>query len=139
VVHRSILLCIIAISGLAACQRGESGLFASRSIPSALPAEAPGAPPRFVGRWATETAGCGEDEVWVIQAKGLQSAKAVPCEFDRVQPTSAGYVVATVCQSAGRSVPGRLTLTLSEYGHGRTMTVAGGPFKDPVALQRCPA
>jgi hypothetical protein len=137
--HRSVLLCILAFAGLAACQREDSGLFASRSIPSALPAEAPGETPRFVGRWATDGAGCGQDEVWVIRAKSLEGAKAVPCAFDRVQATSAGYVVATVCQTDGGPVPGRLTLTLSEYGHGRTMTVAGGPFKDAVALQRCPA
>ena len=136
--HRSILLCILALAGLGACQR-QDGLFASRTFPSALPVEASGDTPRFVGRWATVTAGCGQDEVWVIKAKGLQSATDVPCTFDRVQTTSAGYVVATVCQAAGKPIPGRLTLTLSEYGAGRTMTVAGGPFSDPVALQRCPA
>ena len=126
-------LALIALAALGGCGR-KSGLYADRSVPLAAPQVAGQAPPRYIGRWAASAAGC--DDPWVFQAKSLSSG-AVNCQFDKVEPSPAGYGIVGACGSPSGPMPVRLLVTAPDKAQIALLTVSGGPFKDATALQRC--
>ena len=132
----AIPLALMLLAGLCACGKSQSGLYAERSIPILAPAASAATPPRFVGRWAASTAECATP--WVFEARSLREA-GLTCEFDRVDESSAGYSVATVCRMPKGPLPARLSIVLPETARVSNLTVSGGPFSDAVALQRCGA
>jgi hypothetical protein len=125
----------ILLCALAACDRGH-GLYADRSIAIVAPAASAETAPRFVGRWAITAAQCADP--WVIQAHSLKSASS-NCDFDKIESSSAGYTANAVCHEPGGPTPVRLTFTTPNQAHISLLTVSGGPFRDAVPLQRCPA
>jgi hypothetical protein len=122
------------MAALGACTPKPQGLFAetSPSVVSSPVSEA--SAPRFMGRWSSGTGKCAAPVV--IQAKALQYG-ATNCEFAKVETSTAGYSISAVCRAGAGPTPGRLTLTLPDPAHAGSMTLAGGPFKTPVALERC--
>jgi len=54
-----------------------------------------------------------------------------------VETSTAGYSISAVCRAGQGAEPGRLTLTLPDPAHANSMTLAGGPYKQSVALERC--
>jgi len=129
----ALALSLALLAGLCACGR-RSGLYADRPVTLAAPAASPNAPPRFVGRWAATAAGCADP--WVFQARSLTS-RAANCEFDKVEPSTAGYAIVGACQAPSGPMPTRFVITTPSQPQVSLMTVSGGPFKDPAALQRC--
>jgi hypothetical protein len=125
-------MALMMAAGLAACGKPQ-GLYAERSIPVLAPAASAETAPTFVGRW-TAAAQCKTPVV--IEARSLRDG-AVTCDFDRVETSSAGYSIDTVCHAAGHSTPGRLLVMLPDPAHVTSLTLSGGPFGDAVALQRC--
>lgn len=119
---------------LCACGRRE-GLYADRSVPLIAPAAAADAAPRFVGRWAATAAQC--EDALVFAPRSLAS-DATDCEFDKVDPSPAGYAIVAVCRSGSGPRPARLVVTAPNEANISLMTVSGGPFKNGEALQRCP-
>lgn len=126
-------LSLVLLAALGGCGR-RSGLYADRPVALAAPAASPQAPPRFVGRWAASAAGCNDP--WVFEARSLSSAEA-DCEFDKVEASPAGYAIVGACRSATGPKPVRLVITTPNQPRISLLTVSGGPFKDPAALQRC--
>jgi hypothetical protein len=122
------------VAALGACTPKPQGLFAesSPSVVSSPVSEA--SAPHFMGRWASGAGQC-RDPV-VIQAKALHDG-VTNCEFAKVETSTAGYSISAVCRAGAGPTPGRLTLTLPDPAHAGSMTLAGGPFKTPVALERC--
>ena len=132
-----LLFALAAFGGVAtlgACTPKPQGLFAenSPSVVSAPVSEA--SAPRFMGRWAAVAAEC-HDPV-IIKAKEL-SKDATNCDFAKVDTSTAGYSISAVCRAGAGPTPVRLTLTLPDPQHASSMTLAGGPFKTPLALERC--
>jgi hypothetical protein len=125
-------LAFVMAAGLAACGRPQ-GLYADRSIPVVAPAASAETAPPFVGRWTT----AGQCQTPMVIAARSLSDGAVTCDFDRVEASSAGYSIATVCHAAGHSTPGRLLVMLPDPVHVTSLTLSGGPFSDAVAVQRC--
>lgn len=126
---------LILLGALAACDRG-SGLFADRSIAVVAPAASAETAPRFVGHWASAADQC--PHAWVIQARSLKAA-AANCDFDKVDADSAGYTINGVCEAPGGMTPVRLSIATPNQARISQLTISGGPFRYPVALQRCPA
>lgn len=129
------ILSLILLGALAACSRG-SGLYADRSIPVVAPAASAEAAPRFVGRWAVSAVQC--PDALVLQARSLK-ASGSDCDFDKVEASSAGYTVDAECHSKTGPMPVRLVITTPNQARISLLTISGGPFKDGVPLQRCPA
>ena len=127
-------LLLIPFCALAACSR--SGLYADRSIPIVAPAASAEAAPRFVGRWAASASQC--PDALVIQPRSLKAADS-DCDFAKVDANSAGYTVAAVCRNKTGPNPVRLTIVTPDQARISMLTIAGGPFKDGVPLERCPA
>jgi hypothetical protein len=121
------------LAGLGGCGR-RSGLYADRPAPLAAQAASPQAPPRFIGRWAASAAGCGDP--WVLEARGLSSG-AANCEFDKVEPSPAGYAIVGACRSPSGPRPTRFVVTTPNQPQVSLLTISGGPFKEAAALQRC--
>lgn len=119
---------------LGACGR-QNGLYADRSVRVVAPAASAEAAPRFVGRWAASAAQC--DDPLVFASRSLSSG-AANCEFDKVDPNSAGYTITGVCGSGKGPMPARLTVATPNEPKISLLTVRGGPFRDATALQRCP-
>jgi hypothetical protein len=131
-----LLFALAAFGGVAtlgACTPKPQGLFAETS-PSVAPPIAAGSAPHFMGRWAAAAAEC-RDPV-IIQAKALRN-DAANCDFAKVENSTAGYSISAVCRAGAGPKPVRLTLTLPDPEHASSMTLAGGPFKTPLALERC--
>ena len=120
---------------LCACGRRE-GLYADRSIPMIAPAASAEVAPRFVGRWAASAAQC--DDPLVFAARSVTSDVA-NCEFDKVEPSPAGYAMPAVCRGASGPTPTRLVVTAPNQAKISLMTISGGPFGHATALQRCAA
>ena len=133
--RHALILPLVLLCSLAACDRS-SGLFAERSIPIAAPAASAEGAPRFVGRWALTAAQCAD--AWVILSHSLK-AGASNCDFNKVEPSSAGYTMNAVCHEPGGPTPVRLIITAPNQARISLLTLSGGPFKDAVPLQRCPA
>jgi hypothetical protein len=131
----ALALSLVLLAALCGCGR-RAGLYADRSIPLAAPDASSGAPPRFVGRWAASSADCGHP--WVFEARSLSSG-AASCEFDKVEPSPAGYAIDGVCRSSAGPTPSRLVITTPDAPQIALLTISGGPFKAPAPLQRCPA
>jgi hypothetical protein len=132
-----LLFALAAFGGVAtlgACTPKPQGLFAENS-PTVVssPIEEASAP-HFMGRWATVACQC-HDPV-IIQAKELRN-DAANCDFAKVETSTAGYSISAVCRAGAGPTPVRLTLTLPDPDHASSMTLAGGPFKTPLALERC--
>jgi hypothetical protein len=134
-----LLFALGAIGGVAvlgACTPKPQALF-SETSPQVVssPASEAGAP-HYMGRWAVGVGNC--DAPMVIQAKMLSDG-ATNCEFAKVESSTAGYSISAVCRAGKGPQPGRLTLTLPDPQRAGSMTLAGGPYKTPVALERCAA
>jgi len=121
------------LAALGGCGK-RSGIYADRSTGLAVTSAAPGAPPRFVGRWAATVAGC--DDPWVFETASL-SSNSTQCMFDKVEPSPAGYAMNGVCRSPSGPKPTRFVVTTPNNAQIALLTVSGGPFKDATALQRC--
>ena len=136
--RRRMLLAWLAAAGLAACSRPSEPPIGSAPAERAPPltASVAAGPPVYVGHWAVSRSACGE-RGWDLTAAGLQSPSALSCEFFKAEPTSAGYTVYSTCKVGKAAQPMRLVLTLT--GQGKSLTLSGGPFSEPVALARCPA
>jgi hypothetical protein len=130
------VLPLILLCPLAACDRAGSGLYADRSIPIVAPTASAEDAPRFVGKWATSADQCAD--AWVIQARSLKAAGS-DCDFDKIDTNSAGYTVDAVCRSKSGLSPVRLTFTTPNQERISLLTISGGPFRDAVPLERCPA
>lgn len=128
-------LIVLAAASLGACGP-RAGLFADRSIAIVAPTASAGEAPRYVGDWAQSSDQCRHP--WVIEAKSLKAGGS-DCEFDKVDSSSAGYAVNAVCHSPSGPTPVRLILVTPNQARISTLTVSGGPFKDAVPLERCPA
>jgi hypothetical protein len=126
---------LVLLAALCGCGR-RSGVYADRSVPLAESSAAPQATPRFVGRWAASADGC--DHPWVFEARNLSSADA-QCEFDKVEPSPAGYGIIGVCRSPSGPKPVRIIVTTPNKPQVALLSVSGGPFANPTALQRCGA
>lgn len=126
-------LSFVLLAALCGCGR-RSSLYADRSIPPAVSRASAQAAPRFIGRWAASAAGC--DDPWVFEARSL-SSDADQCEFDKVDPNSAGYVIIGACRSPSGPKPFRLAIATPDKPEIALLTVSGGPFGDATALQRC--
>jgi hypothetical protein len=74
----------------------------------------------------------------VIQAKSLMAVGS-DCDFDKVDSDSAGYTVAAVCHAPGGLNPVRFSIVTPNQAKVSILTISGGPFRDAVPLQRCPA
>ena len=122
------------MAALGACTPKPKGLFAeaSPSVVSSPASEA--SAPRFMGRWSSGTGQCATPVV--LQAKALRYG-ATNCDFAKVETSTAGYSISAVCRAGAGPTPGRLTLTLPDPARAGSMTLAGGPFKAPMALERC--
>lgn len=132
-----LLFAIAAFGGVAtlgACTPKPQGLFAEHSPSVVSSPKSESGAPHYMGRWAAAAAQC-HDPV-IIQAKQL-SNDATSCDFAKVDTSTAGYSIAAVCRGGAGSAPVRLTLTLPDPQHANSMTLAGGPFKTPLALERC--
>jgi hypothetical protein len=134
VAWRRSILALVALTAAAACHR--------RPLPPLGAAAAERAPPRpaggtpgFVGAWALEAADCN-GRAWLLTTGGMQSPSVLSCSFDKINPTDAGYTVYSLCTVGKARAPGRLVFTLT--GQGRSLTMNGGPFAEPLALVRCP-
>jgi hypothetical protein len=123
-------LSFVLLTLLCACGRQQS-IYADRSVATIAPAASAETAPRFVGRWAASAAQC--DKPLVFAPRKLSSG-GTNCEFDKVDPSSAGYAITAVCGS----MPARLIITTPNESNISLLTVSGGPFKDATALQRCP-
>jgi hypothetical protein len=130
-----ILVCVLALWGLDACGK-RSDLYADRSIPVAASAASVNGAPRFVGRWAASASQC-QDPV-VLEARSLRAGGS-DCDFDKVEASSAGYAAVVECHSTAGLTPGRLTIVTPNQPRISMLTIAGGPFRAPTPLQRCPA
>ena len=133
--RHALILPLVPLCALAACDR-PSGLFNERSIPIVAPAASAENAPRFVGRWAMSAAQCAD--AWVIQAHSLK-AGASNCDFNKIDTNSAGYTMNALCHEPAGPTPVRLTITTPNQAQISQLTLSGGPFKDAVPLQRCPA
>jgi hypothetical protein len=132
-----LLFALAAFGGVAvlgACTPKPQGLFADTSPPVSVSNARTGSTPRFVGRWSTGAGLCRNP--MIIRATALHDG-AIHCEFAKIENASAGYSIDAVCHAGRGPEPGRLTLTLPDPTHMRSITLAGGPFKNPVALERC--
>ena len=105
--------------------------------PKAYQSAVPTGPLAFVGRWGGGSSRCARD-VWVIGSDGLRSPSALACSFESIEPTSAGYIVGGMCQVGKAVQPTRLVFTISGPPGDQDLTVTGGPFNEPLALERCP-
>ena len=132
--NHALVLSFGALTLLCACGRRD-GLYADQSVPGIAPSASAQAPPRFVGRWAASAALC--DNPLVFAPHSLRSGLA-NCEFDKIDPSSAGYAITAVCGSGKGPMPARLIVTTPNETNISLLTVSGGPFRDPTALQRCP-
>jgi hypothetical protein len=132
-----ILVCVGAagaVAALGACTPRPQGLFADTSPAVVSSSASKGGAPRFIGRWTTTVGHC--DASMVIKAKALNDG-LVQCDFVKVDTATAGYSISAVCTAGKGPEPVRLTLTLPDPAHANAMTLAGGPFHQPVALERC--
>ena len=129
----ALILSFGVLTLLCACGPRE-GLYSDRSIPMIAPAASAEGAPRFVGRWAATAAQCADPLVFA--ARSLKS-DAANCEFDKVDSSPAGYALTAVCSSSAGPNPTRLIITTPNLARISLMTVSGGPFRDPAALQRC--
>jgi hypothetical protein len=128
-------LIFVLASTLASCGRSEQSLYADRSVrstPTAAGEEG------YLGRWARTEQDC-KALAFTFSADRIQAPSGSWCDVGRVEPSPAGYSLATLCQIDGKKpVPGRLLVTLPAAGTGQTMTVEGGPLEQPLGLVRCP-
>ena len=136
--RRWMMLAWMGAAVLAACSRHPEPPIgaapAEREPPQAALAAA--GPPLYVGHWAVSRNVCSEPG-WDLTAASLQSPSALSCVFAKVEPTTAGYTVYGACTVGKASQPTRLVFTLTSQG--KSLTLSGGPFSEPIALSRCPA
>jgi hypothetical protein len=132
--HSLALAPLILLCALGACGK-RSDLYADRKFPVAPQAASAGPAPRFVGRWASSASQC-QDPV-VLEARSLRT-KGSDCDFDKVEPSLAGYAVVAVCHSSAGLEPTRLVIVTPNQSRISILTISGGPFKAPAPLQRCP-
>lgn len=125
---RKILLLLLA---LAACGERKEAVVAAVAVQAAPHSS-------YVGRWAVSLAAC-QAGAWEFAKDRVGTAGEAACTFAKVAPTPAGYTVQAECTAQGPPTPQTFTLTFAGVGAAETMTVAGGPWRDPVALVRCPA
>jgi hypothetical protein len=134
--RRQALLALAATAMLGACGQRHLppiGAAPAERAPEQTAAEAAG-PPLFVGRWAASATAC-DSRVWELTATRLTSPSALSCQLLKAERSSAGYSVNGMCTVGKASQPMRLIFTLT--GSGRSLTMTGGPFTEPVALARC--
>jgi hypothetical protein len=98
------------------------------------PAAAADTLPRFVGLWAGSTDQCRDP--WVFAAHGLEGRDS-NCEFNKVDPSTAGYAVNATCRTPSGPKPVRLIITTPDQPKISVLTISGGPFTTAVPLQRC--
>ncbi len=123
------------VAALGACTPKPQGLFADSSPPiSVSRVSNPASTPQFAGRWSVGDGECRNP--MIIDAKELHD-DTTHCDFAKVDSSSAGYSISAVCRAGKGPEPGRLTMTLPDPIHMRQMTLEGGPYKTPVALERC--
>ena len=132
----------MAVMACTACGPKEAPLGAGPSG-EAAPASGPARPVAasslsFVGHWAATKTGCAR-EPWVFTAGGLSSPDVLSCTFGKINPTDAGYSVTAICAVGNAWAPGQLLFTMTGAGAARSLTMSGGPFSEPVALERCAA
>ena len=90
----------------------------------------------YIGRWAAAPTAC-DNAAWVIEADRLQSPGPLSCTFVKVEPSSAGYTAWSECKVGQTAGPTRLVFTMSGSKADHDLTIEGGPFAEPVALERC--
>ena len=127
---------VCALALLAACMPKPQGLFAETSPGVAPVAHIEAGAPPFMGRWSVGVGHC--DAPMVIQAKTLSDG-TTHCDFAKVDSSTAGYTISAMCRAGAVGAPGRLNLILPDPRQSGSMTLSGGPFKTPVALERCTA
>ena len=66
------------------------------------------------------------------------SSGAANCEFDKVDPSSAGYAITAVFVRGFGHGPARLIITTPDEANISLLTVKGAGAEDATALQRCP-
>jgi len=136
--RRWTLFAMLAAAGLAACDRHHEPPIGAAPAERAPPltASVAAGPPLFVGRWAPSKRSCA-NRGWDLTATSLKSPGALSCQFSKPEPTSAGYTLDAVC-SVGKAIqPTRLIFTFTSKG--KSLTLSGGPFTEPIALSRCPS
>lgn len=95
----------IAATGLnsvAAADAGEAG---------ELPA--PGAGPRFVGKWAADQKSC-VSATWVFTASALRVPDGESCSFDQVSQVAGGYEIQATCTAKGAASADSLHIRFAE-------------------------
>lgn len=129
-------LAFVALALLAqGCGPAQKSIYAESK--AAPPSPAPGAPLRYVGRWASRAEDCAA-KPWLLTAVHMQSPAGVSCDIVGPDATPAGYSANSFCGSADRpSRSGRLVLTLTGPGSGDSLTITDGPFEDAISLVRC--
>jgi hypothetical protein len=125
-----------AVAVIGACTPKPQGLFAETSPQVVSPAQGDSAHPHFIGRWAVGVGRC--DSPMIIQAKALSDG-VTNCDFAKVDGSTAGYTISAMCRAGAVNTPSRLNLILPDPQQAGSMTLSGGPFKMPVALERCAA
>jgi hypothetical protein len=138
-IHRRACIALIAAaSALAACDGREANPPASEPTAAAPPPspEAPAAPARYVGRWASQPANC-DAGAWTFQERRLATAGEVACEFEQVTETARGYRVMARCVAQAPPEPHTFSLTFEGPADAPRMTVDGGPWSGPISLGRC--
>ncbi len=70
-------------------------------------------PLRFVGRWATDQAHCG-DRAWLFTADQLTTPAGSVCRFGRVDQVPAGYDIAARCTAEGPERADTIRLRFAE-------------------------
>ena len=133
-----LLICAISLVGLVAvlgaCTPRPQGLFAETSPKVVSPPASQSVAPHYMGRWAVDVGHC--DRPLVFKANGLSDG-ATNCDFAKVDGSTAGYTISAMCRAGANNRPSRLTLVLPDPRQPSSMTLSGGPYKTPVALERC--
>lgn len=91
-------------------------------------------PPRFVGRWAADEAGCA-GAAWRFDARALRTPAGAACRFVTIAEVPGGYSIAARCTAEGPERDDRLEIRFAESARSmlfdsRSVAAAG--------LVRCP-
>lgn len=122
----------LGLTGLAACDRQDSPLFADQSTV----ANAPAIPiQNYVGRWAVNADNC-VSHPWTFAKASLAAGDGTVCDIAGAERSPAGFSLPGICRRPDGDLPGRLLLTFAGVD---SMTLTGGPYRQPVTLVRCSA
>lgn len=127
----AVAFAVIALA-VAACDRQDSSLFVEQSTV----VKAPAIPVQnYVGRWAVTPANCAAHP-WTFDKISLAAGDGTVCQIASAERSPAGYSLPGICKRPDGELPGRLLLTFAGVD---SMTLTGGPYKNPVTLVRCSA